>query len=97
MVWQKQELIHPVELAALVHLRLVTIHPFIDGNGRTTRLIMNFILHKHGYPMFNIPYVNRSSYYNSLERAQTKKIDSIFVQWFFRRYLKENGRYLKAQ
>lgn len=93
---KSKKALHPVELAALAHLKLVTIHPFIDGNGRITRLIMNFILNKHGYPMLNIPYTNRISYYTSLERAQVKKIDSIFVQWFFRRYLKENGKYLKS-
>ena len=38
--------LHPVELAALVHLKFVTIHPFSDGNGRISRIIMNFVLHK---------------------------------------------------
>jgi len=42
--------LHPVELAAEAHYRLVTIHPFIDGNGRTARLLMNLILISHGYP-----------------------------------------------
>ncbi len=83
---------HPVELAAQVHLKLVTIHPFGDGNGRISRLLMNFVLHKHGFPMLNIPYQNRSSYYGALERAQVKKIDAVFVQWFFKKYLKENGQ-----
>lgn len=41
---------HPVELAALTHLKLVTIHPFAYGNGRISRLIMNFVLNKHGFP-----------------------------------------------
>ncbi len=86
--------IHPVELAALVHLKFVTIHPFTDGNGRVSRLMMNFVLNRHKYPPFNIQYRNRSSYYNGLERAQLKKPESIFVQWFFRRYTKENKRYL---
>ena len=81
---------HPVELAALVHLKLVTIHPFGDGNGRISRLSMNFVLHKHGFPMLNIPYQTRSSYYGALERSQVKKVDAIFVQWFFKKYLKEN-------
>lgn len=87
---------HPVELAALAHLKFVTIHPFIDGNGRSSRLLMNFILNKFGYPMLNISYTNRRSYYNALERAQVKNIDSIFVLWFFRRYLKDSGRYLNV-
>ena len=41
---------HPVEIAAEAHYRLVTIHPFIDGNGRTARLLMNLILLQNGYP-----------------------------------------------
>ncbi len=86
---------HPIELAALVHLKFVTIHPFADGNGRISRLIMNFILNKHKYPMLNIEYKNRSSYYNALERSQAKKQERIFLQWFLRRYIKQNKRFLK--
>ncbi|HRN45767.1 MAG TPA: Fic family protein, partial [Flavobacterium sp.] len=41
--------LHPIVLAAEMHERLVTIHPFIDGNGRTSRLVMNLILLQHGY------------------------------------------------
>ncbi|MDE1865944.1 MAG: Fic family protein [Candidatus Micrarchaeota archaeon] len=85
--------IHPVELASLMHLKFVTIHPFIDGNGRMSRVLMNFILHKHGFPMLNIPYKNRTGYYNALERAQVKKIDSVFVTWVFRNYIKNYKRY----
>jgi len=86
---------HPVELAALVHLKLVTIHPFADGNGRISRLMMNLVLHRHDYPMLNIHYETRTGYYNALERSQTKQDDTIFSQWFFRRYLKEYKNYLK--
>jgi len=88
---------HPVELAALVHLKIVTIHPFSDGNGRISRLLMNFILQRHGYPMLDIPYENRSSYYTALERSQVKLNESIFVQWFIKKYIKENKRYLKIE
>ncbi|MFH1425124.1 MAG: Fic family protein [archaeon] len=86
--------LHPVELAALVHLKFVTIHPFSDGNGRLSRLMMNFVLSKHGFPMLDIPYTKRSSYYNALERSQVKKEEGIFTRWFFRRYEKENRKYL---
>lgn len=81
---------HPVGLAALVHLRFVTIYPFTDGNGRIARLLMNFVLHRHDYPMFNIPYVGRARYYTALERAQTKGLEGIFVMWFLRSYVKAN-------
>lgn len=86
---------HPVELAAGVHLRFVTIHPFADGNGRMSRLMMNFVLHRHGFPLLNIPYEGRRGYYNALERSQVKENDSTFIQWLFRRYLKEYSAYVK--
>ncbi|MGD0250183.1 MAG: Fic family protein [Thermoplasmata archaeon] len=84
--------LHPVVLAALVHLKLVTIHPFGDGNGRVTRIAMNFVLHRKGFPMLDIPYERRSGYYRALERAQTQKDDFVFVRWFLRRYLDQNTR-----
>lgn len=87
--------IHPIELAAITHLKFVTIHPFGDGNGRISRLIMNFILNRKKYPMFDIPYENRNSYYNALERSQTKTEDRVFLQWFVKRYINYYKRYLK--
>lgn len=88
--------LHPAELAALVHLKFVTIHPFADGNGRMSRLMMNFVLNSKGYPMLNIPYEGRNSYYNALERAQVGKKDDVFVSWFIRRYVKAYRAYLPA-
>ena len=86
--------LNPVELAGLVHLRLVTIHPFADGNGRVSRLMMNLVLNKHGFPMLDIPYEKRAGYYHALERSQVKRDDAIFLHWFFKRYLVENKRYI---
>lgn len=87
--------LHPVYLAALVHLKFVSIHPFGDGNGRISRLFMNYVLNKNGYPMTIIDYRDRNSYYNALERSQLKKDDSIYSLWFFKRYLKEYNKFLK--
>jgi hypothetical protein len=61
---------HPVALAAEAHYQLVTIHPFIDGNGRTARLLMNLILLQNGYPPALIRKRDRVPYLNSLEKAQ---------------------------
>jgi Fic family protein len=58
---RSRQKLHPVELASLVHLKFVTVHPFADGNGRISRLIMNCILHRSNFPMLNIAYQNRSS------------------------------------
>lgn len=65
--------IHPIELAARAHHKLTAIHPFIDGNGRTTRLVMNLILFRHGYPPAVILRVNRKQYYQVLMQADTGK------------------------
>jgi len=61
--------VHPVEFAALVHLRLVTIHPFKDGNGRTGRLLMNLALLQDGYPVTIIPPVVRPAYIDALKAS----------------------------
>ena len=87
--------LNPVELAALAHLKFVTVHPFADGNGRISRLIMNFILNKKGYPMLDIPYEGRNRYYNALERSNVRNEDGVFLQWLMKRYIKEHKRYLK--
>lgn len=86
--------LHPIELAALVHLKFVSIHPFSDGNGRICRLIMNFVLHRYGYPMLDIQYANRDKYYNALERSQLTGKEYIFVQYIVKRYLKAYRIYL---
>ncbi len=86
--------LNPVELAALVHLKFVTIHPFSDGNGRVSRLMMNCVLSKHGYPMLNIEYRGRAAYYKALERSQLRKDERAFKAWLFRRYKHEYRRFL---
>ena len=58
---------HPLELACLVHTKFTRIHPFSDGNGRTARVISNFILSKNEYPLFFLETKDRREYYNALE------------------------------
>lgn len=62
--------LHPVEFAAEAHYRLVSIHPFVDGNGRTARLLMNLLLLMHGYPAAIIRKRDRLAYLAALEKAQ---------------------------
>jgi Fic family protein len=62
---------HPAERAAEAHYRLVTIHPFVDGNGRTARLLMNLILMQSGYPLAIVRPEDRLAYIDALEQAQT--------------------------
>jgi len=79
IIWvrKNKKKMHPVELAALAHHRLVHIHPFTDGNGRTARLFMNLILMQKGYPMVIILKNDRKQYYRSLEKADKGKTDDI--------------------
>ncbi|MGA7923686.1 MAG: Fic family protein [Thermoplasmata archaeon] len=78
---------HPVERAALFHLRFESIHPFGDGNGRIGRLAMNLILHQSGFPMLNVRYGKRRGYYHALERSDLAKTERPFLLWFFHRYV----------
>lgn len=82
-IWyeENKSKMHPVVLAAEMHERLVTIHPFIDGNGRTSRLVMNLILLQHGYVIANIKgdYDSRMKYYQALETAQTSNNKEDFL------------------
>ncbi len=83
--WAKT--MHIVERVALFHLRFESIHPFIDGNGRTGRLLMNLQLIKEGLPAVNIKYSDRRSYYDAFDEyarmgsadAMTKLIGEAFV------------------
>lgn len=72
--------LHPVILAAEMHERLVTIHPFIDGNGRTARLVMNLILLQHGYTLANLKgnHADRMRYYKALEQVQVNHESNSF-------------------
>lgn len=70
---EKQGSLHSIELAAYAHRRLVDIHPFQDGNGRTARLLMNLILINRGYCIVSIPPVLRHNYIVALQQAQREK------------------------
>ncbi len=67
---RNKQTLHPLVLASYFHIGFETIHPFVDGNGRVGRLLMNFILHRNGFPMVNIPNRRKLEYYRCLERAQ---------------------------
>ncbi|MBI4449093.1 Fic family protein [Candidatus Woesearchaeota archaeon] len=72
IIWysKNKKTIHPLILATYFHSALEAIHPFVDGNGRTGRLLLNFILHNHGYPMVSVPRSQRLKYFDTLAKAQ---------------------------
>jgi Fic family protein len=95
--------VHPVEFAAHVHRGIVDIHPFVDGNGRTARLLMNLALLQAGYPIAIIPPVLRADYISLIKQSQTGPKDlSPFVSFIscmvyesakdYLRILKATGR-----
>jgi len=72
-----REKLHPVEAAALAHKDFVFIHPFIDGNGRVARLLMNLVLLQEGYVITLIPPILRVEYINALEKAHSNDRDFV--------------------
>ena len=84
--------LNPVELAALAHLKFVTIHPYSDGNGRISRLLANYVLISHNYPMLNIKFNDRMEYYKNLEASQINEKPKHFVRFFLKKYIKYNGK-----
>ena len=83
-IWYNEntQSLHPVLLSAELHERLVTIHPFIDGNGRASRLLMNLILLQHSYAIAILKgdAQNRLQYYAALEQAQINNNRQPFLE-----------------
>ena len=71
--WYQRQTLHPIERAAILHARFAGIHPFVDGNGRTARLLMNFDLMGSGYLPVVFHKENRLAYYDALEQACAKQ------------------------
>ncbi len=79
VAWTKKNVskLHPIVLAAQTHHRLVHIHPFADGNGRTARLFMNLLLMQEGYPLVIILKNDRQKYYRALEKADAGQYNDL--------------------
>ena len=88
--WYKAEnrKLHALELAALMHLKLISIQLFVDGNSRLSRLLMNWILWKSSYPPIDIPIEDLENYYNALDKYQIEKNEKPFIDYIKKRYFK---------
>ena len=90
--WNKY---HPIIQAALLHGELVKIHPFVDGNGRTSRLIMNLDLMNHGYNPVIIKKEDRLEYYEALDKAHTTENYTDFVKLINKLEIEMLNKYLE--
>ncbi len=79
--YENWNIFHPIIQAALLHGELVKIHPFVDGNGRTSRLLMNLDLMNHGYNPIIIKKEDRLKYYEALDKAHTTGNYTDFVKF----------------
>lgn len=86
----------PVKIAIDAHYKFVIIHPFVDGNGRTARLLMNLLLMQAGYPSAIIRKEDRSEYINSLEKGQTKNDTADYDNLMFEAVDRSLDIYLEA-
>jgi len=77
---QNNSAMHPVMMAARIHTDFVGIHPFVDGNGRTARLLMNLSLLKNKFPAIVIKNEDKLTYYQALDMAHTKGNYQPFIQ-----------------
>jgi Fic family protein len=99
MTWLNKEISekksHPLIIASLFHYKFVRIHPFDDGNGRMSRLLMNLILMKFGLPPVIIPYEIKDNYYNALQFADAEDIDK-FVIFIGERLIEALNQFIKV-
>jgi Fic family protein len=78
---------HPVQFAAMLHLKFVTIHPYIDGNGRVARLLMNTALIQSGYMLAVVPPILRNDYITAIRSYQQSGTAGSFCDFIAERVL----------
>ncbi len=98
LTYQKMETdkVHPILIAAYLHDELVRIHPFIDGNGRTSRLLMNLYLLRNGYTLVTLKGSNdeKIGYYTALEKSHTEHLPEDFLALVVKAEIASLQRYL---
>lgn len=91
----RKEELHPVDFASWLHLTLVNIHPFVDGNGRCARLLTNLALLQAGYSVIIIPPVVRNDYITTIKEAQLNHNDEQFKNFISEMVLESMRDYLR--
>jgi len=87
--------LHIIELASLMHLKFVKIHPFGDGNGRVARLLMNFIMLNAEYPLINIFNDEKMYYYLVLQKYDSDNKEKDFVKYIYELFGIQYKEYVK--
>ena len=83
LAWYKRNMEkHPLILATIFHHKFEKIHPFMDGNGRTGRMLLNYILLKHSYPPLIIHKKTRNEYLDALQKADSSKLNEIKEEYY---------------
>lgn len=95
--WYNQIKIDIIEKIALFHLKFENIHPFLDGNGRTGRLILNFELMKQGFPPINIKYKDRKRYYDAFKAYNETEDSSLMTDLICDYLIEEINIYIKIK
>lgn len=83
---------NPFELAVLLHTKFVTIHPFLDGNGRVARALMNFVLEKNGYPTLYFGIEHRDAYLDAVAEGNEENYESL-VALLYGIYVSQHGKF----
>lgn len=98
LIWYKKEQsLSSIEKIALFHLKFETIHPFLDGNGRSGRLILNFELMENNYVPINIKYIDRRRYYDAFKLYNEKEDISLMVELICDYLISESERYINLR
>ena len=84
---------HPIVFAAKLHQEFVYIHPFVDGNGRVARLLLNLALLQDGYPIVVIPPICRSEYIAALEKGHEN--ENVFIEFIMERVVEAQRDYIR--
>ena len=87
--------VHPVRFAAMLHLKFVTVHPFIDGNGRVARLLMNTALIQDGYLLAVVPPILRQEYMAGIREYQQNKAADQFCDFIAERVLESEKEIMR--